>query len=156
MTSGKPGRRFWISASTSKCRPCVPVNLKAPWLVPMAQARESQPERLTNSSAWSGIGQLGVGFVDRDVLFDAAELAQFRLDDDALGVRRVDHAPGDLDVLLERLVAGVDHDRAVEAAVDAVHAGLLVAVVQVDGEDRHRGRSRRPRGSWPSSIRLSV
>ena len=36
----------------------------------------------------------------------------------------------------ELLVRGVDHHRAVEAAVDAVVAGLLGAVVQVDGEDR--------------------
>ncbi|MDE1170406.1 MAG: hypothetical protein PW734_04220 [Verrucomicrobium sp.] len=35
----------------------------------------------------------------------------------------------------EVLMGGVDHDRAVEAGIDAVVAGLLVAVVEVDGED---------------------
>ena len=36
----------------------------------------------------------------------------------------------------QRLVRGVDHHRAIEAALDAVVAGLFGAVVQVDGEDR--------------------
>ena len=80
MTSGKPGRRLAISLITSKCSPCLPLNLKAPWLVPMAQARLSQPVRLTNSSACVGIGQLGVGLGHGDVLLDAAELAEFGLD----------------------------------------------------------------------------
>jgi hypothetical protein len=53
--------------------------------------------------------------LDLDVLLDAAEHAELGLDDDALGVGGVDDALGDLDVLLERLVRGVDHHRAVEA-----------------------------------------
>ena len=47
----------------------------------------------------------------------------------------IDHALGDRDVLLERIVRGVDHDRAVEAAVDAIVAGLLVAVIEMHRED---------------------
>ena len=31
-----------------------PLNLYAPWLVPIAIAKESQPVLLTNSSAWAG------------------------------------------------------------------------------------------------------
>ena len=31
-----------------------PLNLQAPWLVPMAMANESQPVRVTKSTAWSG------------------------------------------------------------------------------------------------------
>ena len=54
MTSGKPGRRALIFSRTSKWRDCLPLNLKAPWLVPMAQARESQPVCLTKSSASKG------------------------------------------------------------------------------------------------------
>ena len=84
------------------------------------------------------IGQLGVRLGDRDVLFDAAELAELGLDRDALGVGRVDDALRDGDVLVEGLRRGVDHHRAVEAARDAVHAGLLVAVVQMNREDRLR------------------
>ena len=103
-----------------------------------------------------GVGELGIGLADRDVFFDAAELAEFGLDADALGVRRVDDALGDRDVLLERLVAGVDHDGAVEPALDAVVAGLLVAVVEMDGEDGVRERSRRPRGSCLRASRLLV
>jgi hypothetical protein len=68
------------------------------------------------------------------VLLDALEDAEFGLDHQALGVGGVHDALGDLDVLFERLVGGVDHDRAVDAALDAVHAGRFVAVVQVDGE----------------------
>jgi len=45
-----------------------------------------------------------VALVDLDVLLDAAEHAELGLDGDALGVRLVDDALGDLDVLVERLV----------------------------------------------------
>ena len=55
MTSGKPGRRALIFSSTSKWRDCLPLNLKAPCEVPMAQARESQPVFLTKSSASAGL-----------------------------------------------------------------------------------------------------
>ncbi len=116
----------------------MPVNLKAPWLVPMAQASESQPVSSTNSLGLVRVGQLGVGLVDLDVLLHAAQLAELGLDHQALGVGRLDHALRDLDVLLERLVGGVDHHRAVEPGSDAIHAGGLVAVVEVDGEDRLR------------------
>ena len=73
------------------------------------------------------------------VFLDAAELAQFGLDHDPLGVGAIDDPPGRLDVLLELLVRGVDHHRAVEAALDAVVADLFGAVVEVDGED-HLGK----------------
>jgi hypothetical protein len=81
------------------------------------------------------IGQAGVAFLDLDVLLDAAEHAELGLDGDALGVGGVDDALGDRDVLLERIVRGVDHHGAVEAGVDAIVAGLLVAVVEVHRED---------------------
>ena len=51
------------------------------------------------------------------------------------GVGAIDDALGDGDVFVEGLVAGVDHDRAVEAGVDAVVAGLFVAVIEMHGED---------------------
>ena len=54
MTSGKPGSSFWISLNTSRRRAWLPLNLNAPWLVPMATARESQPERSTNSRERAG------------------------------------------------------------------------------------------------------
>ena len=114
------------------------MNLKAPWLVPMAQASESQPVCLTNSLGLGGIGQAGVAFLDLDVLLHAAEHAQFGLDADALGVGAIHDALGDRDVLVERIVRGIDHHRAVEARINAVVAGLLVAVVQVHREDRFR------------------
>ena len=72
------------------------------------------------------------------MLFHAAELTELRFDDDALRVGRVDNALGDFNVLLVRLGARVDHDGAVEAAGDAVHAGGLVAVIEMHGEDRIR------------------
>ena len=100
----------------------MPVNLKAPWEVPMAQARESQPVA-------------GVLFVDRHVLLDAAQLAELGLDDEALGVGHVHDLLGDGDVLVEGLGGGIDHHGAVEAGVDAVDAGSLIAVVQVHRED---------------------
>ena len=85
------------------------------------------------------LGRIGQADAADDVFLDAAELAQFGLDHDPLGMGPIDHPPGDLDVLRELLVRGVDHHRAVEAAVDAVVADLFGAVVQVDGED-HLGK----------------
>ena len=85
-----------------------------------------------------GIGQAGVAFLDLDVFLDAAQHAQLGFDADPLGMGAIDDALGDRDVLVERLVRGVDHHRAVEAGINAVVAGLLVAVVQMHGEDGFR------------------
>ena len=76
----------------SKCSDCWPLNLYAPWLVPMATARLSQPDCSTNAFASSGSVSMGVFFIDLDVLFHAAEHAQFRFDRQALGVRALDDA----------------------------------------------------------------
>ena len=81
------------------------------------------------------VRQRGVAVLDLDVFFDAAEHAEFGFDGDALGVGAVDDALGDFDVLLERIVRGVDHHGAEEAGVDALVAGLLVAVVEMHRED---------------------
>src|SRR6266478_3962237 len=51
-------------------------------------------------------------------------------------MRLVHDAFGDLSVFLEGFVAGIDHYRAVKAGGDAVITGLLVAVVEMDGENR--------------------
>ena len=112
----------------------------------MATASESQPLFSTNSAAWAGSVRQTLPI---DVFLDAAELAQFGLDHDPLGMGPIDDPPGGLDVLLELLVRGVDHHRAIEAALDAVVADLFGAVVEVDGED-HLGKDlRRPCGSSP-------
>ena len=111
----------------------------------MATASESQP---LLGDELGRLVRLGQADAAHDVLLDAAELAQFGLDDDPLGVGPIDDPAGDLDVLLQRLVRGVDHHRAVEAAVDAVVADLFGAVVEVDGEDRLRERPLPPCGSW--------
>ena len=71
------------------------------------------------------------------------------------GMGRIDDAARDLDILLERLVAGVDHHRAVETRVDAIHARLLVAVIEVDGENGLRKDLSAAR-MIASSISLSV
>jgi hypothetical protein len=73
--------------------------------------------------------------VHRDVLFDAAESSQFCFNRETLGVRAFDDALGNLNVLIEWLVRGVNHHGRIKAAVNAVVAGLLIAVVQVDSED---------------------
>ena len=56
-TMGKPGRRLETSSRMSKRSwGLVPgLNLKAPWLVPMAMARLSTPVARTNSSTCSGL-----------------------------------------------------------------------------------------------------
>ena len=80
MTSGKPGSSFWIASMRSKCSDCWPLNLYAPWLVPMATARLSQPDCFDERLRLVGIGQHGVLLIDLDVFFHAAEHAQLRLD----------------------------------------------------------------------------
>ncbi len=82
-----------------------------------------------------GIGEGGVAILDLDIFLDAAEHTEFGLDGDALGVGLVYHALGNLDVLLERIVGGVDHDGAEEPGIDAVITGLLVPVVEMHRED---------------------
>ena len=84
---------------------------------------------------FGGVGEGGVAVLNFDVVLDAAEHAEFGFDGDPLGVGPVDDALGDLDVLVERVVGRVDHDGAEEAGVDALGAGLLITVVEVDGEN---------------------
>ena len=50
-TRGVSGIRLWISLRRSKSRYGSPLNLYAPWLVPIAIARESTPVRFTKSTA---------------------------------------------------------------------------------------------------------
>jgi len=85
---------------------------------------------------FGGIGEAGVPFLDLDVFLDSTKHAELGFDGEALGVGAFDDALGDGDVFLERIVRGVDHDRAKEARVDAVVASLLVTVVEVHGENR--------------------
>ena len=98
----------------------------------MATASESQPALGDELGRLVGLGQ---ALAAHDVLFDAAELPQFGLDGNALLVGPIDDPLRGRDVLLERLVRGVDHHRAVEAALDAVVADLFGAVIEVDGEN---------------------
>ena len=98
----------------------------------MATASESQPLRCDEFGRLGGIGQAHAA---DDVFLDAAELAQFGLDHDPLGMGPVHHAAGDLDVLRQRLVRGVDHHRTIKTAVDAIVADVFRAVVQMDGEN---------------------
>ncbi len=135
MTSGKPGRRFWISASALEVQALRALELVGAVAGADGDGQAVAAGPLDELLGLVGVGQHGVLLVDLDVLFDAAQHAQLGLDADALGVGALDDALGDRDVLVERLVRGVDHHRAVEARVDAVVAGLLVAVVEVDGED---------------------
>ncbi len=113
---------------------CSGLNLYAPWLVPMAMARESQPVLETNSFDLfrTGVGSLVCG--DLHFVFDAGQRAEFRLDDDTVVMCVLNDLLGDLDVLCERLGGSVDHNGG-KAAVDAGLAGLEVgAVVQMQND----------------------
>ena len=71
---------------------------------------------------------------DIDLVLDAGQGAQLSLNHNTVIVSVLNDLLGDLDVLLERLGGGVDHDGG-EAAVNAGLAGLEgVAVVQVQGD----------------------
>ncbi len=137
MTRGKPGRRAWIFLEDVEVEGLAALELVGA-VAGADGARRASRSRVffTKSSASTGFVRHGVPVLDLDVLLDAAEHAELGLDGESLGVGRVDDALGDRDVLVERLVRGVDHHRAVEARLDAVVAGLLVAVVEVHGEDR--------------------
>src|ERR1700730_384798 len=77
-----------------------------------------------------------MAFVDFDVFLDTAQPAKLGFDADPFGMRFVDDALGNGNVLLERFMAGVDHDRAVKPGSDTVVACFLVAVIKVHGKDR--------------------
>ena len=90
-----------------------------------------------------GVGEAGVFRFHVDRVFDARELAELGLDDDAPVVRVSDDFFRDLDVFGERVVRRVDHDGS-KAVVDGGLARFEVgAVVKVhdDGDVRrfHRG-----------------
>ena len=82
-----------------------------------------------------GIGQGSVAFIDLDVLLHPTQSAQLGLDTDPFFVSAIDNSFRNRDVIGERVVTGVDHDRAVEARVDAIVAGFFIAVVKMDSED---------------------
>ena len=84
------------------------------------------------------IRQASVAFVHFDVFLDAAQHAEFSFDADALGVRVIDNSLRDRDIFLEWLVARIDHDRAVKTRLDAIVARLLVAMIEMDGENSFR------------------
>ena len=50
----------------------------------------------------------------------------------------IDHAPGDGDIGLKILVAGIDHHRAVEARLDTVHGCFFIAMVKMHSKDGFR------------------
>ena len=61
------------------------------------------------------ICERGMAFVHLNILFDTTELSEFSFDADAFCVRAIHDAFCDGDVFFERLVAGIDHDRAIKA-----------------------------------------
>ena len=121
------------------------LNLYAPWLVPMAMARLSQPVRVHEFLDVLGTGVGAVLGLDVDVVLHARKRAELGLDDDAVVVRVFDDLAGEGDVVLEGLAAAVDHDGG-EAAVDAALAKLkAVAVVQMQGDRKTGLLARQPR-----------
>ncbi len=85
-----------------------------------------------------GIRQAGVAFLDNHILLDAAKLTEFRLNTDAPRVRAVDDALCNFHILLERMMRGIDHDRTVEAGLDAIVAGFFIAMIKVHRKNRLR------------------
>ena len=117
MTSGRPGQVFMICSMRSNASLASCLNLNAPWLVPIATASESHLVRCQKSFACTGsvrnfstFFSYSCGVDADDVFLDAAEHAQLGLDDHARRVRELHRVGGELDVLLVRVVAAVDHD----------------------------------------------
>ena len=76
-----------------------------------------------------------MAFVHFDVFFDAAQHAEFSFHADALGVCFIDNSLRDRDVFFERLLARIDHDRAVKTRRDAIITRLFIAMIEMDGEN---------------------
>ena len=109
------------------------VNLKAPWLVPIAMARS---DARAGYEFFDFFRTRVVSFVgsDFDIVFDAGQLAEFAFDDDAVSVCVFNDFFREGDIVFERMFRAVDHDGS-ETAVDAVFAGFKVsAVVEVKGD----------------------
>ncbi len=77
-----------------------------------------------------GLGHVGVVGRPVDLLVSVGDLAELCLDDDPVGMRDVDDASSGRDVLLERQVGAVVHDRR-EAHLDGLEALIPRAVVEV-------------------------
>src|SRR6266480_2313080 len=84
------------------------------------------------------IRETSMSFINFDVFFDTAKHSQLGFDADALRVGALNHALRDSCVFSKRLMAGVNHHRAVEPRIDAIITGLLIAVIKMDGENRVR------------------
>src|SRR5437868_11380009 len=84
------------------------------------------------------ICQTGMTFIDCDVFFNASQHPQLRLHTDAFGMSAIHDPLCDRDVLFERFMAGIYHDRTVKTGVDAIVTSLFIAVIKVDSEDRVR------------------
>jgi hypothetical protein len=76
-----------------------------------------------------------VFFVHANIFLHPTEHAELGFDADSFRMRAIDHAFRDRDIFLKRLVAGVDHDRAVKPGVDAVVARLFVTMIKVHREN---------------------
>ena len=83
-----------------------------------------------------GAGVAAVLRADVHVVLDAGQTAELAFDDHAVVVGVFHHLAGEGDVVLEAVLAAVDHD-AGEAAVDAALADLeALAVVQMDADGK--------------------
>src|SRR5438477_2200458 len=76
-----------------------------------------------------------MAFVNFNIFLDPAKHAELSFDTDTSGMCAIDDALGDFNVLLERFMASIDHDRAVEARFDTIVASFLVAVIEMNGKD---------------------
>ena len=86
-------------------------------------------------SGFFRIGEFGIGLGHGDVLLYAAQLPKLSFHHNPSGMRGVHYPAGGGNVIFEIFTAGIDHDRGVKTAVDAVVTGFFVAMVQVHGKN---------------------
>ena len=84
------------------------------------------------------ISQTSVGFIHIDIFLDTAKHSELSFDGDANSMCTLDNTLGDRNVLFEVFVGCIDHDRAVEARVNTVIAGLFITMVEVNSKDSFR------------------
>src|SRR5207248_316645 len=77
----------------------------------------------------------GMTFIHCDVFFNASQHSQLRFHTDALGMSAINYPLRDCDVLRERFVTGINHNRTVKTGVYAIVTSLFIAMIKMDGEN---------------------
>lgn len=134
----KTGKQFLNAFEHLEVKPLSPAELEGPMAGPDGTCQGIATALFDKLLGLGRISELGIRFGNGNVLFDATQLPKFGFHGNALGVSGFHDPAGGRDVLLETLMAGIDHHGTVEPAVDAIITGFFITMVQVNGENGFR------------------